>query len=413
MRPYPKNRGHRVSTEPPARPDFLIIGSGIVGLSIAREVLLRQPGATVVLLEKEHRVGLHASGRNSGVIHAGFYYSPDSLKSRFTRTGNQLLRDFCADHGVKVRDCGKVVVTRTPTEIDALHELFSRGAAAGVELELIDSAALREIEPRAATCGLALWSPTTGVADPNAVVSAIAADVVRLGGHIATGEPALALGHGRIRTPTRSLSTGHVINTAGLHADQVARWFGFCESYIVIPFKGLYWYSTWPTDTMRTHVYPVPDPRNPFLGVHLTVTVDGGCKVGPTAVPALRREDYGRWPGLSAAETPPAVRTLGRFLTSPHHDAKSLIRTELPKYRQRTLVGGAKAIVPSVDPASFRRRGTPGVRAQLMHKRSGQLEMDFVIEGDDRSTHVLNAVSPAWTSSLAFAEHVADVIGLS
>ena len=181
-----------------------------------------------------------------------------------------------------------------------------------------------------------------------------------------------------------------------------------CDDYAVLPFKGLYWYGSWQPGRLQRHVYPVPDARNPFLGVHLTVTVDGRAKIGPTAIPALWRESYGGVGGWSRQDAAEIARVFPRFLRSPHHDVPGLIRSELPKYWRRHLVKQARRLVPSVRSADFTTRGRPGVRAQLLHLPTSRLEMDFVVRGDGRSTHVLNAVSPAWTSSLAVAEHVVN-----
>lgn len=386
--------------------DVAVIGGGIVGMALADALLAARPGASVVVLDKETRLGAHASGRNSGVLHAGFYYSPDSLKARLTRRGNQMLHAFCDDHGVPVRRCGKVVVAQRAAEQPALDELLSRAAANGVPVEGIDEHQLRELEPLARTEGRALWSPTTSSASPVAVLEALAGRVRRGGGQLLLGAEVVGASPGTVRLRDRTLSVGHVVNAAGLQADRVARWFGMCDDYAVLPFKGLYWYGDWAPGRLRRHVYPVPDPRNPFLGVHLTVTVDGRAKIGPTAMPAMWRESYGGLHGASGRDVAEVARLLPRFLRSPHHDVPALLRTELPMLWRRHLVAEAQRLVPSVRPASFAERGRPGVRAQLFHLGSRRLEMDFVVRGDAHSTHVLNAVSPAWTSSLAFAEHV-------
>jgi len=390
--------------------DFVVVGAGIVGLSIANELRARFADASVVVLDKEDRVALHASGRNSGVLHAGFYYSPDSLKARLTRRGNELLKQFCAEHAVEVRSCGKVVVATSPDQLPDLDRLYQRGVANGVELEHIDEAQLAELEPLARTCERALWSPTTAVADPVAVTRAMAAELRRRGGELVTDAQVVGRFEGGLQTTTGRWHAGHVVNAAGLYADRIAALFGFCDDYAVLPFKGLYWYSSWPKGRLRRHVYPVPDPRNPFLGVHLTVTADGGSKLGPTAIPAMRREDYGRYPGFSLTESTQIAKLYPTFLRSDHHDAAALVRSEVPKYNRRLLVEQCRALVPSVDQRDFRTRGRPGVRAQLIELATGRLEMDFVVRGDAASTHVLNAVSPAWTSSLAAAEYVVDQI---
>ena len=391
-------------------PDVAVIGGGIVGLALADAWLAAHPGSSVVVLDKEERLAEHASGRNSGVLHAGFYYAPDSLKAQLTRRGNQLLRAFCAERGVPVRETGKVVVTTSTEQLRQLDELYARGQANGVPLEMVDEAGLRELEPLARTHERALWSPSTAVADPVAVVEALAARVRERGGEVRLGTPVLEAGPGWIRTPYQRIEVGHTINAAGLYADRVARWFGVGEDYAMLPFKGLYWYSNWPAGRLQRHVYPVPDPRNPFLGVHLTVTVSGRTKVGPTAIPSLWREDYGGVRGINTRELAGIAKLYPRFLRSPDHDVPGLVRSELPKYSRRHLVSQARALVPSVNAGDFRERGRVGVRAQLLHVPSGRLEMDFVVRPGERSTHVLNAVSPAWTSSLAMAEWIVERI---
>ena len=388
--------------------DLAVIGGGIVGLALADAWLARHPGTRVVVLDKEEHLAAHASGRNSGVLHAGFYYAPDSLKAQLTRRGNQMLREFCTERGVDVRETGKVVVATAPEQLPRLDDLYARGQANGVPLEMVDEAALHELEPLAHTHERALWSPTTAVADPVAVVEALAQRVRERGGEVHLGTPVLDAGPGRLRTPYQQFAVGHIINAAGLYADRVAHWFGVGEEYRMLPFKGLYWYSSWPPGRLQRHVYPVPDPRNPFLGVHLTVTVGGRTKVGPTAIPSLWREDYGGLGGFDARESLDVARLYPRFLRSPHHDVPGLIRTEMPKYSRRYLVGQAAALVPSVRADDFREKGRIGVRAQLLHVPTGRLEMDFVVRPGEGSTHVLNAVSPAWTSSLAMAEWICD-----
>jgi L-2-hydroxyglutarate oxidase LhgO len=390
--------------------DVAVIGGGIVGLALADAWLAAHPGSQVLVLDKEERLAEHASGRNSGVLHAGFYYAPDSLKAQLTRRGNQMLRAFCEERGVPVREVGKVVVTTSPEQVPQLDELYARGQANGVPLEMVDEAGLRELEPLARTHGRALWSPSTAVADPVSVVEALAARVRERGGEVRLGTPVVEAGPGWIRTPYQRIEVGHTINAAGLYADRVARWFGVGEDYAMLPFKGLYWYSNWPAGRLQRHVYPVPDPRNPFLGVHLTVTVSGRTKVGPTAIPSLWREDYRGVRGIRPSEMASIAKLYPRFLRSPHHDVPGLVRTELPKYSRRYLVAQASALVPSVSAQDFRERGRVGVRAQLLHVPSGRLEMDFVVRPGERSTHVLNAVSPAWTSSLAMAEWIVERI---
>lgn len=386
--------------------DFGVIGAGIVGLAMANRIRELHPTATIAVFDKEDSVGQHASGRNSGVLHAGFYYSPDTLKAELTRDGNQMLRDFCKQENIAIKETGKVVVTQNEAQIPALQELHRRGNVNGVETELISVAQLAELEPLAQSVEIALWSPHTAVANPIAVTQALAAKVVREGAVLKLGHKVTNAKDQLISTDFGNFAIGHIINTAGLYADKVAKQFGFCDDYAMLPFKGLYWYGNWAPGKLQRHVYPVPDVRNPFLGVHLTVTVDGRAKIGPTAIPIFSRESYAGFGGLSPKEILNIVGIYPKFLTSKHHDVLGLIKSELPKYSQRHLVKQAQALVPSVRPQDFKERGKPGIRAQLLDVKNKKLEMDFVVRGDENSTHLLNAVSPAWTSALAMARHV-------
>ncbi len=390
--------------------DVAVVGGGIVGLAVADAVLALRPDARVTVFEKEHRLAEHASGRNSGVLHAGFYYHPDSAKARLTRRGNEMLRAFCAEEQVPVRDTGKVVVTTGVGQLTALHDLHRRGAANGVPLELVDPSQLARLEPLARTHELALWSPTTGSADPVAVVEALAERVRRRGGRVLLGSAVTAAGPGWVQTERGRSEAGHVVNAAGLYADRVARWFGVGEEYRMLPFQGRYWYAAPATLPLHRHVYPVPDPRFPFLGVHLTVTAAGRVKAGPTAIPALSRESYGGLRGLAADELREIARTLPRFLAGQRTAAARLVTTEIPKLSRRHLLAQARQLVPSAHDGLFRERGRPGIRAQLLDLRTNRLEMDFVVRAGPGSTHLLNAVSPGWTTALAMAEELAPGI---
>jgi L-2-hydroxyglutarate oxidase len=386
--------------------DFGVIGAGIVGLAMANRVRELHPSVKIVVFDKEDSVGQHASGRNSGVLHAGFYYSPDTLKAELTRDGNQMLRDFCRQENIAVKETGKVVVTQNAGQIPALQELHRRGNVNGVKTELISEAQLAQFEPLARTVDIALWSPHTAVANPTAVTQALADKVVREGTVLKLGHRVINAKGQLISTDLGNFAIGHIINTAGLYADKVAKPFGFCDDYAMLPFKGLYWYGNWAPGKLQRHIYPVPDVRNPFLGVHLTVTVDGRAKIGPTAIPIFSRESYAGFGGLSPKEILSIVGIYPKFLTSKHHDVLGLIKSELPKYLQHHLVKQAQALAPSVRPQDFKERGRPGIRAQLLDVKNKKLEMDFVVRGDEKSTHLLNAVSPAWTSALAMANHV-------
>lgn len=386
--------------------DFLIIGGGIMGLNLALEARRRHPAARITVLEKESQCGRHASGRNSGVLHAGFYYTADSLKARFTREGNRLLTAYCQERGLRVNTCGKLVVTRNPAELSVLDELLQRGRRNQVELHDITDTEARHIEPRVRTYYRALFSPTTSSVDPIEVMQSFARDAAAAGITVLTGVAYRGRAGDDILTDRGRISPGYVINAAGLYADRIARDFGFSQDYRILPFKGLYLYSSEPPGALRTHVYPVPDLQNPFLGVHYTVTVDGRIKIGPTAIPALWREHYSGLGGFRLGE---AVEVIGRelaMLARNDFNFRALAAHELRKYSRTTLVSLASQMASGVDRKDYRKWGSPGIRAQLVNIRTRKLEMDFRHEGDRRSFHVLNAVSPAFTCAMPFAQYL-------
>lgn len=389
--------------------DFLVIGAGIVGLTVALALRARHPDCSVTVLEKEERAGLHASGRNSGVLHAGFYYTADSLKARFTRDGNLAMQRWCRERGLPLRVCGKLVVARSEADHQGLDTLLARAQALEIPMEPVDDDEARRIEPRARTVGRALWSPSTASVDPAAIVASMVEEAERSGVAVHKSTRFVSRRGGAVRTDHGTLHAGYVVNAAGLYADRVAAAWGCGGRYRILPFRGLYLLGEERAGPLACHVYPVPDLGMPFLGVHLTVTVGGGVKIGPNAVPAPWREGYGGLAGFSAREL---VEVLGRearlFLGDPAF--RRLAVKELPKIRRSRLLRDATRLVDGLRPEDFRRWGKPGIRAQLLDLEEGRLELDFVVEHGERSTHVLNAVSPAFTASLPFAEWLVDQI---
>jgi (S)-2-hydroxyglutarate dehydrogenase len=391
-------------------PDILVIGGGIIGLSIAIELKRRHPSERVEVIEKEPEVGMHASGRNSGVIHAGFYYSADSMKARFCRDGNRRLRAYCTERGLPLNVCGKLVVAQTEAEIPGLDELHRRGKANGVELEMLTLAQAERIEPRVKSCDRVLWSPTTASADPGRVIASFAQDACDIGVVLRRGVAYVHGARGRITTSAGVIEAGYIVNCGGLHADRIARDFGFSQHHTILPFKGLYLYSQEPPGALRTNIYPVPDLKYPFLGVHYTVTVDGHTKIGPTAIPAFWRENYTGFADFEFRDFIEVMMREAGLMVHAGFDFRGLAVQELKKFSRSYLVSLAAKLISGVDRADYRQWGRPGIRAQLMDLRSRTLVMDFLIEGDATSLHVLNAVSPAWTCSMPFADHVVDAI---
>ncbi|MGP0630164.1 L-2-hydroxyglutarate oxidase [Nitrospina sp. 32_T5] len=390
--------------------DYVVIGGGVIGLSVARELKRRFPAARVVVLEKETRCGAHASTRNSGVLHAGFYYTADSLKARFTRDGNRRLTEFCEEHGLAIRKCGKLVVAKNESELEGLEELLRRARVNGVQLEPVTEDAAKKIEPRVRTCGRALFSPTTSTVDPSEVIDALEREVIDAGIELRLGEGFAEWRNGVVITEKESIECGYVVNSAGLQADSVAQQFGFSQHYRILPFKGLYLYSSEPAGALQTHIYPVPDLKQPFLGVHFTVTVDGRAKIGPTAIPAFWREHYGGFKNFKLREMADiCLRQLSLALHSDF-DFRRLALEEMKKQYAPYMVRQAARMARGVRPGQYKNWGAPGIRAQLVDLRGPSLVMDFLLEGDARSLHILNAVSPGFTCAFPFAEHVCDRI---
>lgn len=388
--------------------DFLIIGGGIIGLSLAREIKKRRPEASCAIIEKETDFGLHASGRNSGVLHAGFYYTADSLKARFCREGNQLLKEYCKDKKIPVNTCGKLVVAKNEQELAGLDELLRRARANHVELHLISRPEAEQIEPRVLTHEKALFSPTTASVNPTEVIKALKKDAEREGVALLTNTCYKGRTKDGLLTSAGIIGADFIINAAGLYADKIAFDFGHSQNYRILPFKGLYLYSDEPIGAIRTNIYPVPDLNYPFLGVHYTLTDTGRIKIGPTAIPALWREQY---EGLSRFQTSEfidiAKRQIKLLFSSPF-DFKKLAFEEIQKYMGRKMVSLASELLKDVHPSQYRYWGKPGIRAQLIDISKNKLETDFVLQGDSNSLHVLNAVSPGFTSAIPFARFVVD-----
>jgi len=390
--------------------DYLIIGAGIVGLAIARDLIGRIPESSIIVLEKEPDVAYHSSGRNSGVLHAGFYYTANSLKARFTRDGNAEMRQYCYDNHLQINECQKVVVAKNESELPALFELEKRGKVNGVEVQIIDEKELAILDPNVKTFRHALFSPTTATVDPVEVNQAVRNELVKKGVKIlfSNGYQKKIDANTIATTDGSRITATKIINAAGLYADKVARDFGYSGDFTIIPFKGVYLKYHGEEKPVSINVYPVPNLKNPFLGVHFTVTVDGTVKIGPTSMPAFWRENYH---GFSKFKFPEMVSILGwesRLFAANAFGFRNLAMDEIKKYNKKYFAGLALDLVKKMDVKGFDEWGKPGIRAQLLNIHTKELVMDFVVEGDKDSIHVLNSVSPAFTCSFPFAKWVVD-----
>lgn len=387
--------------------DFLVVGAGIIGLSIARE-LRRRHHARVLVIEKEHLPGQHASGRNSGVLHAGVYYKAGTLKARLCVEGNRRMREYCMSKRIPLNDSGKVIVVRSDKELPALRELYARSEANGVRSELVDDRALREIEPCAKTIDRALYVKDTAVVNPQQVMDALVDDARREGVTMRMGCTWQAReGKDFVRTSEGDIGYSHLVNCAGLFADRIAWAYQAGLQYRILPFRGQF-YRLRPDSKVKVHgnIYPVPDLRNPFLGVHFTRRPEGEVTIGPSALPLLGREQYRGLRGVTMEDGMAMATYLFRLFTRNQDHFRSIAWRELSKLSRSGFFREARGLAAGFEAADLQPGKVPGIRAQLVQTSTAELLNDFVIETGENSTHVLNAVSPAFTSSFPFAEHV-------
>lgn len=384
-----------------------VIGGGIIGLAVARELLHRMDGVEVTLFEKESRVAAHQTGHNSGVVHAGLYYPPGSLKARLCRRGVTLLQQYAENKGVAYEECGKVVVAHDSSEVARMDAIFDRAVANGVPgIRKVPGEEIPEIEPHARGVA-AVHSPHTAIIDYVAVAEALAADIAAAGGRVLLGREVVGLDNRTAETvvTTRQGSEAFdlVVTCAGLQSDRVALMSGEPRSPRVVPFFGDYFLlEPERSSLVKGLIYPVPDPRYPFLGVHLTKRIDGRIMLGPNAFLAFGREAYDRR-GWSASDVMSAVGFPGFWRFAVHNTAAA-VREARTVFSTGQFVKEAQKYVPDVRRSDVT-RGPRGIRAQAMNA-DGSLEDDFVITGAGRVVHVRNAPSPGATSSLAIAEHV-------
>ena len=389
--------------------DFVIIGGGIMGLSIAKTLIENDNNALIAIIEKESEVAMHASGRNSGVLHAGFYYSANSLKAKFARVGNKEMRQYCKTKALKINECGKVVLAQNKDEVKGLEELKRRGDTNGVELHWMKESELNKNYPNLKTTQKALWSPTTSTIDPKEVCLSLKKDLLEKNVIILTDTKYLR------RTSSNSFLTNGgeikykwLINCAGLYADKIAKDFGLAKNYTIIPFKGIYLKDKKNISSLKTNAYPVPNLKNPFLGVHFTYAVDGSAKIGPTAIPAFWRENYKGFDNFNLKEMLNILYYEAKLFFTNAFGFRSLAYDEVRKYYKPHLLKLTKHLTNDMDLSGYKEWTTPGIRAQLLDTNTLELVQDFVVEKEDNSVHILNAVSPAFTSAFPFSRWVVE-----
>lgn len=385
---------------------YVVVGGGIVGLATAWQILRAIPAARVTVLEKESRWGSHQTGHNSGVIHAGVYYRPGGLKARLCRAGNASMVEFCRHHDIPVKVCGKLIVATDPTELPRLHALRQRAADNDLVVTLLDRRQAGEHEPHLA-CLAALHVPSTGIVDFSAVSAALARLLAEAGADLRPGVAVVGIRTGArevVAETTAGPVTGDVlVNCAGLHSDRVARLAGLRPTVRIIPFRGEY-HQLRPERAalVRGLIYPVPDPRLPFLGVHLTRMIDGSVHAGPNAVLALSREGY-RWHQARLRDLAEVAGYPGTWRLARRH-ARYGVAEFRRSLSRRAFARDLARLVPELSSADLE-PAPAGVRAQAV-ARDGALVDDFLIVVGDRQVHLLNAPSPAATSALEIAKEI-------
>jgi L-2-hydroxyglutarate oxidase len=391
--------------------DHIVIGAGIVGISLGLAILERNPNKKILIIDKEPEPGIHASGRNSGVLHAGFYYSPDSLKAKFCRLGNLELKRFCKENEIPILETGKVVVCQNKNDVTRLEELYRRGISNEVDIEILNSSYLDKIEPAAKTIDKFIWSPTTAVGNPRLVITKLAEKFTKNGGKFqfncvaklvsTKDEILLETNHGTYSAPS-------IINSAGAYASDLAKQVNVGNQYACLPFLGAYKKSKLVDSNPRRLVYPVPNPINPFLGVHTTNTLNGEIKIGPTAFPVIGKEQYNLSNGFNGSEFLEFYKAAKALFKSDSVDLIGLAREEFVKLFTKPLLNKTNKLTNSLNSNKQWSKYPAGIRAQIINLETKTIEMDYIVQSDKNIVHILNAVSPGWTSAIPFTRWVVE-----
>lgn len=390
--------------------DYLIVGAGIIGLATASILNEKEPTAKILIIEKESDIGFHGSGRNSGVLHAGFYYTADSLKAKFTRDGCLFWTKYCLENKLKINRSQKVVVAQNEEEIKGIYELEKRGKTNGVNVKIITAEELLKLDPNIKTHKIALYSPDTSTIDPLEICHHLKNKLLQNNVQfIFSNAYKKRTSENTIESEKYYINFKKFINAAGLYADKIAKDFGFGKQYTIIPFKGLYLKMDSNKESpIVLNVYPVPNLNNPFLGVHFTITVGNEIKIGPTAIPALWRENYNGFKNFNLFEFITIIGYQAKLFILNSFNFRNLALTEIKKYHRNYFINLARSLVKDLSPYKFSYWSKPGIRAQLLNTKTNELVQDFIVESDHTSIHILNAVSPAFTSSFPFARWIIE-----
>lgn len=394
--------------------DYLISGGGIVGLSLAYQLIERKIAKNIIIIDKEPELGLHSSGRNSGVLHAGIYYEPNSLKSKVCISGAKRLKEWIKDKKLKINNCGKLIIPQKSSLDSQLDTLLDRGKKNGALVELINSNEIRKLAPDAnITSGRGLWSPKTSVINPLEIIKKLREDLelkgVKIFYSVQNWKVDQSLSCIVIRENIK-LHFGHLINASGLQSDKVAHKFNVGFNYKIIPFKGVYWKlrKNCPFK-INLNLYPVPDLNVPFLGVHFTPNYTKDCiNIGPTAIPALGRENYKFFENIEFKNSFFDFSFLAKQYFSNKDGFRYYVNNQALLGIPLLFLKAAKELIPAINYSHIEPSEKVGIRAQLFNLKKKEMIKDFLCMRGDNSTHILNSISPAFTASFSLADYVID-----
>ena len=395
--------------------DFVIIGGGMVGLTIAHQLIEKDISKNICLIDKENKLGAHSSGNNSGVLHAGIYYKPQSLRAKVCIKGSKKLKEWISRKNLSINNCGKLIVPQEYNLDSQIDKLYERGIKNGANVQLIDQKELNEIAPFVnSSSGRAIFSPNTSVVNPIEIIKSLENDLINKGVKIIKSQTNWKIERNKktIKLNDESyLHFGHIINCAGLQADKIAHKFEVGNQYSILPFKGIYWEvkNNFPFK-INTNVYPVPDLNMPFLGVHFTPNcdIDQPTTIGPTANLALGRENYF---GIKKIEPISSLKNISLLLNQyikNKGNFRSYFHEQAFLSIQPFLLKEAQKLIPSIKAQNIKLSKKVGIRSQVFNKEKGTLEDDFICLTEKESTHLLNVISPAFTASFAFADLVIE-----
>lgn len=397
----------------PLAADFIVIGAGILGLSVARSLKRKFPDQRILILEKEAQIGKHASGKNSGVLHSGIYYPPHSLKAKFCAGGARAMKEFCLEAKLPLNPIGKLILPTNDAEDALLPMLFERGQKNGAEVKILDEKEIQALEPSVRSfSGRALYSPQTSVIASVKVLEELARELSNKNVDIIYESRVVSVASSARQLKTDKadvFSYGVLVNCGGLQADLIAKCCKSATNFTMLPFKGIYYKLKKDAPLKLNHlIYPVPDMNVPFLGIHFTKSIDGEISIGPSALPSLGRENYHGLNGIDWAEIVSRVTQLTGQYVKNKNGFRRFAHIELQRMFRTPFISAARKLVPSMKPEFISDERKVGIRAQLFDKAKNELVMDFLVEKGENSVHILNAVSPGFTSAFSFSDHIVE-----